>query len=130
MRMIAAMTAMGTGMAMLAACSGAPEAPPPADPVALAKASAAQILAAAPKSLGGGVRITGAAAEGRTLTIALDGMDDWRGQYSDASMATTMKRGICFEPGVDALTKAKGLVRLQSRDAKGVALPPLLIAAC
>ncbi|MBB4618937.1 hypothetical protein [Sphingomonas abaci] len=118
------------GMAMLAACSGAPEAPPPADPVALAKASAAQILASAPKSLGGGVRITGAAAEGRTLTIALDGMDDWRGQYSDASMATTMKRGICFEPGVEALTKAKGLVRLQSRDAKGVALPPLLIDAC
>lgn len=118
------------GMAMLAACSGAPEAPPPADPVALAKASAAQILASAPKSLGGGLRITGAAAEGRTLTIALDGMDDWRGQYSDASMATTMKRGICFEPGVEALTKAKGLVRLQSRDAKGVALPPLLIDAC
>lgn len=118
------------GMAMLAACSGAPEAPPPADPVALAKASAAQILASAPKSLGGGVRITGAAAEGRTLTIALDVMDDWRGQYSDASMATTMKRGICFEPGVEALTKAKGLVRLQSRDAKGVALPPLLIDAC
>jgi len=117
-------------MAMLAACSGAPETPAPADPVALAKTSAAQILATVPKSLGGGVRITGAAAEGRTLTIALDGMDDWRGQYSDASMATTMKRGICFEPGVDALTKAKGLVRLQSRDTRGVALPPLLIDAC
>ena len=126
MRTMVAMTAV----TMLAACSGAPEAPAPADPVALARTAAAQILAAAPKSLGGGVRITGAAAEGRTLTIALDGMDDWRGQYSDASMATTMKRGICFEPGVEALTKAKGLVRLQSRDTQGTALPPLLIDAC
>jgi len=45
-------------------------------------------------------------------------------------MATTMKRAICFEPGVDALVKARGRVRLESRTAAGVNLPPLTIKGC
>ncbi len=45
-------------------------------------------------------------------------------------MATTMSRGICFLPGVDALTKAGGSVRLQSETKAGVALPPLAIVRC
>ena len=99
-------------------------------PEALASTAAQRILASAPKSLGGGVSITGAKAEGRVLVLALGGMTDWRGSYSDAAMATTMSRAICFEPGVDALVKARGRVRLESRTAAGMNLPPLSIERC
>ncbi|SFP38035.1 hypothetical protein [Sphingomonas rubra] len=101
-----------------------------ASPETLATTAAQRILASAPKSLGGGVTITGAKADGRVLVMALSGMTDWRGDYSDAAMATTMSRAVCFEPGVDALVKAKGSVRLESRTAAGVNLPPLAITRC
>lgn len=114
----------------LAACSSQPDAPAPADPRALAGSAAGKVMAAAPQSLGGGVEITGAKAEERTLVLSLSGMDDWRGSYSDEAMATTMKRAICFLPDVDALTRAGGTVRLQSRTPQNVALPPLTIRAC
>lgn len=112
-----------------AACSKAPE-PAPADPATLAGTAAQQVMAAVPRDLGGGVSVTGAKAEGRTLVVALSGMSDWRPDYTDAAMATTMSRGVCFLPGVDALTDAGGTVRLQSETAAGVALPPLTIAKC
>jgi hypothetical protein len=118
---------------MLAACSNRhaeEDAAATASPETLATTSAQRILATAPASLGGGVSVTGAKAEGRTLVLAIGGMADWRGSYDDATMATTMSRGICFQPGVDALVKASGTVRLESRTATGVNLPPLTIAHC
>jgi len=114
----------------LAGCSSRAPEETVRPPEALATVSAQRILASVPKSLGGGVAITGAKAEGRVLVLALGGMTDWRGSYSDAAMATTMKRAVCFEPGVDALVKARGRVRLESRTAAGVNLPPLTIEGC
>lgn len=117
---------------LLAACSagGGENEAVQATPEAQAGTAAQRIMAGVPTSLGGGVEITGAKAEGRTLVVALNGMTDWRPDYTDAAMATTMKRGICFQPGVDALTKAGGRVRLESRTAAGQNLPPLTITAC
>ena len=114
----------------LAGCSSQEPDEAAQPPEALASTAAQRILASAPKSLRGGVSITGAKAEGRVLVLALVGMTDWRGSYSDAAMATTMSRAICFERGVDALMKARGRVRLESRTAAGVNLPPLLIKRC
>lgn len=128
------MRTMVLGAAMvLAACSNRhaeEDAAAAATPETLATGSAQRILATVPASLGGGVSVTGAKAEGRTLVLAIAGMTDWRGDYSDATMATTMSRGICFQPGVDALVKAGGTVRLESRTAAGVNLPPLVIDRC
>lgn len=115
---------------VLAGCSSREPDEAAQPPAALASTAAQRILASAPKSLGGGVSITGAKAEGRVLVLALGEMTDWRGSYSDAAMATTMSRAICFEPAVDALVKARGRVRLESRTTAGVNLPPLLIERC
>ena len=114
----------------LASCSSREPDEAAQPPAALATTAAQRILASAPKSLGGGVSITGAKAEGRVLVLELGGMTDWRGSYSDAAMATTISRAICYEPGVDALMKARGRVRLESRTAAGMNLPPLLIERC
>lgn len=120
------------GAFLVASCGGGGERrdDTPADPAALAGTAAQQIMAGVPRSLGGGVEIAGAKADGRTLVLAIRGLTDWRPSYSDATMATTMKRGVCFAPGVGALTKAGGTVRLQSETAAGVALPPLTITTC
>ena len=120
-------------MLVLAACSNRhaeEDAAATASPETLATTSAQRILATVPASLGGGVSVTGAKAEGRTLVLAIGGMTDWRGDYSDTAMATTMSRAICFQPGVDALVTAGGGVRLESRTAAGVNLPPLTIKGC
>lgn len=125
------MRAILAGALLLAACGSGPkrgEALP--SPEELASTSAQQVLASVPKSLGGGVDLTGAKAEGRTLVVAVKGMTDWRPDYSDAVMATTMSRAICFLPGVDALTTQGGRVRLESRTAAGQNLPPLTITRC
>lgn len=123
-------TIAAAALALAGCSSNAPTDETVQPPEALATTSAQRVLASVPKSLGGGVEITGAKADGRTLVLALGGMTDWRGSYSDAAMATTMKRAICFEPGVDALVKARGRVRLESRTAAGVNLPPLTIEGC
>ncbi len=118
---------------VLAACSNPhaeEDAAATASPETLATTSAQRVLASVPASLGGGVSVTGAKAEGRMLVLALGGMTDWRGDYSDAAITTTMSRAICFQPGVDALVKAGGSVRLESRTAAGVNLPPLTINRC
>ena len=116
---------------LLAACGSGPKrGEPMPSPEQLAGTAAQQVLAGAPRSLGGGVEATGAKAEGRTLVVALTGMSDWRPSYTDAAMATTMSRGVCFLPGVDALVDAGGRVRLESRTAAGQNLPPLTITRC
>lgn len=121
---------MGAAL-LLAACGSGPkrgEALP--SPEELAATAAQQVLASVPRSLGGGVEVTGAKAEGRTLVVAITGMTDWRADYTDAVMATTMSRGICFLPGTDALTAQGGRIRLESRTAAGQNLPPLTITRC
>lgn len=116
--------------ALLAGCGGAPEEPAPAPPEAQARTSAQQLLAGAPRDLGGGVSITGAKAEGRVLVVALGGMTDWRPGYTDVQMAGNMKRAMCFQPGVDALLTSGGTIRLESRTTAGQNLPPLTIDRC
>jgi hypothetical protein len=127
------MVVLGIG-AMLAACSandgGAGNELAQADPQVQAKTAADAIMAGVPRDLGGGVAIAGAKADGRELVLALTGMADWRPGYTDEQMAGNMKRAICFQPGIDPLLAAKGRVRLQSRTAKGVDLPPLTIDRC
>lgn len=117
----------------LAACSGggsrADEAAQ-ATPETQASTAAGMIMAGVPRALGGGVEITGAKADGGTLVIALGGMTDWRPSYTDAVMATNMKRAICFQPGIDPLLAAGGRIRLESRTATGQNLPSLTINRC
>jgi hypothetical protein len=121
---------MGAAL-LLTACGSDPKRGEPLpSPEELATTSAQQVLSGVPKSLGGGVEVTGAKADGRTLVVALTGMTDWRGDYTDAAMATTMSRAICFLPGVDALGAGGGKVRLESRTAARQNLPPLTIARC
>jgi hypothetical protein len=116
---------------LLTACGSEPKRGEPLpSPEELAATAAQQVLAGVPKSLGGGVEVAGAKAEGRTLVVALTGMTDWRPNYTDAVMATTMSRAICFLPGVDALTAQGGKVRLESRTSARQNLPPLTIARC
>ena len=117
-------------MLLLSACGVREGAEAQPSPEELARTAAQQVLAGAPRSLGGGVEVTGAKAEGRTAVIALTGMTDWRPSYTDEGMATTMSRGVCFLPGIDALTTAGGRVRLESRTAAGQNLPPLTIKRC
>ena len=116
---------------LLAACGSGPKRGEPLpSPEELARTAAQQVLAGVPRSMGGGVQVTGAKADGRTLVVALAGMADWRPGYTEAAMATTMSRGVCFLPGVDALTAGGGRVRLESRTAAGQNLPALTIARC
>lgn len=83
--------------------------------------------AIAPKELGNGLTLLSVSSEGKTLVMALKGLQEWRPYVSDAEVAKVFGASLCAQQGIQRAVREGGLFRVDGLTAEGKRLPPLYL---
>ena len=83
-----------------------------------------------PKPLGDGMVMSSVTADGRTIVLHIEGIDDWRPDISTAEITRVYSAVTCKTQGIHKFIMDGGSVRMELKDLQGNPLPDLSVANC